>query len=54
MILFKKFVLKNSMPVELLERWAALPGGEGRIRREVEKAEEVFLRAFYESKVERK
>jgi hypothetical protein len=38
------------MPIELLERWAALREGERRIRRTVE---EVFIRAFYESRIER-
>jgi hypothetical protein len=49
----KAFVGKlQDMPVELLERWAALPDGERRIRRVVEEAEDVFLRAWLERKIE--
>jgi hypothetical protein len=36
------------MPVELLEQWAGEDRGEGHIRRAVEEAEEVFLRAYFE------
>jgi hypothetical protein len=43
----------KDMPIEIIERWAALPNGEERIRRMVEEAEEVFLRAWFESRIER-
>jgi hypothetical protein len=39
----------QDMPVELLETWAALPDGERKIRQE----EEVFLRAWFETKIEK-
>jgi hypothetical protein len=38
----------RDMPVELLGQWA----GEGHIRRAVEEAEEVFLRAYFERDIE--
>jgi hypothetical protein len=41
------------MPMDLMERWAALPHGEQCIRQAVEEAEEVFLRALYESQIEK-
>jgi hypothetical protein len=43
----------QDVPVELLGLWAALPDGERRIRQAVEEAEEVFLRAWFEARVER-
>jgi hypothetical protein len=43
----------QDMPLELLERWAALPDGERHIRQAVEEAEEVFLRAWIEGQIER-
>jgi hypothetical protein len=42
----------QDMPAELLERWAVLPGGEKYIRQAVEEAEEVFLRAWIEGRIE--
>jgi hypothetical protein len=41
----------QDMPVNLLEKWAALPQGEKYIRQAVEEAEEVFLRAWLEAKI---
>jgi hypothetical protein len=41
------------MPIELLKRWAALPKGEQLIREAVEEAEEVFLRAWFETQIEK-
>jgi hypothetical protein len=43
----------QDMPVELLEKWAALPDGDRRIRQVVEDAEAVFLRAWFESRIDR-
>jgi hypothetical protein len=43
----------QDMPMELLGRWAALPDGEKRIRQAVEEAEDVFLRAWIEGRIER-
>jgi hypothetical protein len=43
----------QDMPIELLGQWAALPDGERRIRQAVEEAEEVFLRAWIEGRIER-
>jgi hypothetical protein len=43
----------DDMPVELMESWAALPNGEQYIQRAVEEAEEVFLRAWFEGRIER-
>jgi hypothetical protein len=42
----------KDMPVELMSQWAAQPHGERRIRKAVEEAEDVFLRALFESKIE--
>jgi hypothetical protein len=44
----------QDMPFELLGTWAVLPDGERKIRRAVEEAEEVFLRAWFEAKIEKK
>jgi hypothetical protein len=43
----------QDMPFELLEKWAALPDGEKRIRQAVEEAEEVFLRVWFERQIEK-
>jgi hypothetical protein len=43
----------QDMPFELLGTWAALPDGERKIRRAVEEAEEVFLRAWFEVQTEK-
>jgi N-methylhydantoinase B/oxoprolinase/acetone carboxylase alpha subunit len=42
----------QDMSTGLLAQWAGEAQGERRIRHMVEEAEEVFLRAFYESKIE--
>jgi hypothetical protein len=43
----------QDIPVKLLEEWAALPDGEKYIRQAVEEAEEVFLRAWFETQIEK-
>jgi hypothetical protein len=42
----------QNMPIDLMSGWAAEPHGERRMREVVEEAEEVFLRAYYESRME--
>jgi hypothetical protein len=42
----------QDMPTGLLAQWAGEARGERRIRHMVEEAEEVFLRAWFESKIE--
>ena len=43
----------KDMPMELMYRWARTIHGELRIRNAVKDAEEVFLRAYYESEIEK-
>jgi hypothetical protein len=43
----------EDIPMALLSKWAALPNGENKIKNVIMEAEEVFLRAFYESDIER-
>jgi hypothetical protein len=43
----------EDMPLNLLAAWAGSPEGVERIRRAVEEAEEVFLRAWFESGIEK-
>jgi hypothetical protein len=40
------------MPVKLMQKWAAIPGGEKRIRKAEGEAEEVFLKVYFENKIE--
>jgi hypothetical protein len=42
----------ENMPIELMSKWAAEPHGERRIQKAVEEAEDVFLRALFENKIE--
>jgi ferritin-like metal-binding protein YciE len=42
----------KDMPVDLLGQWAGEAQGERHIRHMVEEAEEVFLRAWFERKIE--
>lgn len=39
----------RDMPIKIMSKWAKLRHGERLIKKAVEEAEEVFLRAFYES-----
>ena len=41
----------KDMPIELMEKWAAVPDGEKYIQNAVMEAEEVFLRASFENDV---
>ena len=43
----------NYMPMELLEKWALEPHGEKNMENAVMEAEEVFLRAYIENKMEK-
>jgi len=40
----------KDMPIELVEKWAALPHGEENIKNAVMEAEDAFLRAYFEKK----
>ena len=44
----------KDMPMELMAKWAAEPEGEMKIQKAVMEAEEVFLRAYFESDIEKK
>ena len=43
----------KDIPMELFARWAGEPGGEMKIQKAVMEAEEVFLRAYFESDIEK-
>ena len=43
----------KDIPIELMEKWAALPHGENNIKNAVMEAEEVFLRAYLENLIEK-
>ena len=38
----------NDMPIELMEKWAAIPHGENYMKKAVMEAEEIFLKAYFE------
>jgi len=42
----------KDMPIELFSQWAKLKHGERLIQKAVMEAEEVYTRAFFESKIE--
>jgi hypothetical protein len=42
----------EDIPMKLLEKWAIEPHGERHIKKAAEEAEKVFLRAYFESKIE--
>ena len=44
----------KDMPMELMAKWAGEPEGEMKIQKAVMEAEEVFLRAYFESDIEKK
>jgi len=43
----------KDIPMNLLTKWSADPHGERNIQKAVLEAEEVFLRAYYESDIEK-
>ena len=43
----------KDMPMELFQQWAMIPNGEKLIQKAVMEAEEVFLRAYFESDMEK-
>jgi hypothetical protein len=43
----------KDMPMGLFSKWAAEPDGEMKIQNAVMEAEEVFLRVYFESEIER-
>jgi hypothetical protein len=43
----------GDMPMELMEQWAGKPNGSRHIQNAVAEAEEVFLRAYFERKIEK-
>jgi len=43
----------KDMPMELFEQWAMISNGEKLIEKAVMEAEEVFLRAYFESDIEK-
>jgi hypothetical protein len=42
----------QDIPMEIMEKWAIERHGENRIKAAVMEAEEVFMRAYFESKIE--
>jgi len=44
----------RDMPIELMSQWAALENGDRLIINAITEAEEVFLRALAESRIEKK
>ena len=43
----------QNMPIELMEQWAAIPTGHELIQKAVMDTEEVFMRAYFESDIEK-
>ena len=43
----------KDIPMELFAKWAAEHGGEKKVQKAVMDAEEVFLRAYFESDIEK-
>jgi hypothetical protein len=43
----------RDMPIEIMEQWAKLEHGERLVQKAVTDAEDVFLRAYFESDIER-
>jgi hypothetical protein len=43
----------KDIPMELFEKWAVEPNGERNIQNAVMEAEEVFLRAYFETELEK-
>ena len=44
----------QDMPISLFAKWASMPNGEKKVAKIIFDAEDVFLRAYYESKNEEK